>query len=205
VRWWPVLAVVAGCSFHFNSAGTAPTDTSRPDDAPSDARIDADAAPDAGFDPATCPASYTTTVTATPGSRYRVIATAQDWGSQRADCEDDLAGATHLVVFDSDAEAQQIAAAVGAINYHVGAVQPAGESGVAVGWVWLTGAPVPSGLWQAGQPNDNDGIEDDEQDRTSVYASVGYALQDVDAPFSTQAVCECDGHPVAPAVLAILQ
>jgi hypothetical protein len=169
-----------------------------------DAAIDAPPI-DAAFDPATCPAGYTTTIAAAPQSRYRWITVDRAWLAQHQDCADDLPGATHLAVLDTVAEAQQIAAAAGgATSYQVGAAQAPAQATVLAGWYELTGEPVPAATWQSGQPNDNNGTENGEQNRGSVNASAGPLLQDIDSVFATRAVCECDGKPIAPAVAAFL-
>jgi len=207
------LAALVGCSFTVQTTPPAsdadgPQDTLAPDgepaDAPSDAAMVDAPPPDAAFDPVTCPAGYATTIVASPGSRYRWIANNQPWLTHHQDCANDLLGATHLVVFDSAAEAQQIAAASSSMYYQVGAAQAPGQSSVGAGWFAVTGEPVAATLWHPGQPNDGNGSENSQQDRGSVNTLDGPLLQDVDATFATHGVCECDGKPVAPAVAAFL-
>jgi len=55
-----------------------------------------------------------------------------------------------------------------------------------------------------GQPNDTDDAETSQQNRGAVNTAASSLLQDVEATFSTHAVCECDGKPVAAAVSAFL-
>ena len=209
-----IAIALEGCSFSVgaSSSGDAAAGHDGPGngDGPTDGvAIDAaliDAPPvDAAFDPATCPAGYTMTIAASPQSRYRWITVDRAWLAQHQDCADDLPGATHLAVLDTVAEAQQIAAAAaGATSYQVGAAQAPAQATVLAGWYELTGEVVPAATWQSGQPNDNDGTENGEQNRGSVNVSAGPLLQDIDLVFATRAVCECDGKPIAPAVAAFL-
>lgn len=217
---WTFAILLSGCGFTLQPApATTDADTSRdgrvPDaielDAPGgsiDAAIDAAPIPDAfvppAFDPATCPAGYTATIVASPLSRYRFIMSNQSWVTQHQDCANDLVGATHLVVLDTVAEAQQVNAATSSTSYHVGAAQPPGQANPLAGWLALTGEPVSATVWYPGQPNDNDYAENSQQDRGAVNTGVSSLLQDVEATFSTHAVCECDGKGVAPAVSAFL-
>lgn len=168
----------------------------------------ADAPPDAPADapsfPAACPAAYDITIAAAPSSRYRYITAGHAWLTQHQDCANDLPGATHLVVFDTLAEAQQIAAAATGSSYHAGAAQLPNQAATDAGWFWLTGEPVDAGIWHPGQPNDNAGVENDEQNRGFVNKPDGFGLQDGDNAFQTDAMCECDGKPIDPAVAAIL-
>lgn len=207
---WAAATLLFACNFTVQPAGSSGPDGAADApgdgdvvgdgglDGPADARADAAPPPDAAFDPATCPAGYATTIAAAPASRYRWIAVNRTWPAHRQDCEDDLVGATHLVVLDSAAEAQQIAAASSSMYYHVGAAQAPNQASVQAGWTTLTGEPVPASMWHAGQPNDSNGSENDQQDRASVNTLDGPLLQDVEASFSTHAVCECDGKPVVP-------
>lgn len=211
---WSFALLVTGCGFTLQPApattdadpsGDAPRSDASDLDAPRDGQLIPDAPPpDAAFDPATCPAGYNQTVTASPRSRYRWIAVNQSWLTQHQDCANDLPGATHLVVLDSIAEAQQIAAASGSVYYQVGAAQAPSQASVQAAWFALTGEPVSASMWHAGQPNDSDGAENGQQDRGSVNTSAGPLIQDVEASFATHAVCECDGKGVAPQVAAFL-
>jgi hypothetical protein len=168
--------------------------------------IDADppdaSPPDAGFDPASCPASYS--AIAFGSSRYRLVNTPRSLTQHHDDCKDDLPGATHLVAFESMAEANAVTGLIaGSDNLWVGTVQPPGQSTVGGGWLQITGEPTPSAVWGSGQPNDDDGNENGVQNVAVINASGG-GLNDSETTFAFDAICECDGRPIDPTAEMLL-
>lgn len=216
-----LIALATACGFKPNPSAT---DSSVPDpDAPPhhqddahvfedaheyhDAHVYMDAMEQPVFDVTLCPSDYSnTTITSSPGSRYKIITGQQTFAIQNADCNDDHAGWTHLFVIDSITEAQQIRSHVGQA-YYVGAVQPHDSADVDAGWLSFTGAAVDPTFWQNGQPNDDDQSfnldETNEQNFAAVDDSSGL-LNDVSGAFQYQAVCECDGLPVSAAAAAAI-
>lgn len=210
-----LFALSVGCSFHVAPAGEpsgdgsvldgrrADADPSTPD-APADAAVDA--APDAFvFMPSFCPVSYDQTSQASPGSRYRVITTSAPFAAQHADCADDHAGWTHLVVFDSQAEAASIGGMVSSGFFYVGVVQAPDQAAVGAGWTKLTGGPIASGWSTANptQPEDGDEYVENNEENLAVAGGNG-RMYDVVGQSAYRAVCECDGVPLDPVVLAYL-
>jgi hypothetical protein len=212
-----LVVALASCGFSPNQ-GTA--DASRDPDADShlidakefhdahgfeDAHVFMDAMTPPAFDPALCPADYSnSTVTASPNTRYKIIGDMHTFAMHNADCNDDHAGWTHLLVIDSLDEAQQLRSHVGQ-PYYVGAVQPHDSAGADVGWIALTGAAIDPMFWQHDQPNDNDftPVENNDQNFAAVDDSSGL-LNDVSGAFQYEAVCECDGLPVSAAAAAAI-
>ncbi|HET9987878.1 MAG TPA: hypothetical protein VFQ65_05145, partial [Kofleriaceae bacterium] len=168
-----------------------------------DGHVFVDAPPDP-FDPALCPPAYTNnTITASPNTRYKILTDMATLPNQSNECNADHPGWTHLIVLDTVQEAQQIHTHMAGNFYYVGAVQPKDQATPATGWLQLTGAVVPSELWQVAQPNDNGNAENNEQNFVAVDDSTGL-MNDVNGAFQYQAVCECDGQAIAPAALAAL-
>jgi hypothetical protein len=225
MRWVAMMSVAAAaCSFQGvgdNPGGDGPIGD--PIDAPfgtPDARV-ADAAlidarpadarrpdampplPDAGFTVALCPPAYNLTSPTSPGSRYRVIDVPAPFATQHADCNDDLPSTwTHLVTFQSQAEAQDAADMLLAQYFYVGMVQAPNQASPELGWAWFDGSTTLT-AWDTGvaQPDDNGGGENNAQNLGVGDAGDG-ELQDVAGAASYEAVCECDGVPVDPAVAA---
>ena len=212
MRLLAIMVLVSACGFSPNLASVdaqdGHPDAPHPIDAPPhvtppDAFVFQDAMTPPAFDPAMCPTGYTnTSVTASPNSRYRIIAQSAGFSAQYAACKNDHPGWTHLVVLDATLEATQIHAVLAGNSYYVGAVQPANQATPSTGWLQLTGETVPANLWQPSQPNDNgDSIENNEQNVTAVDDATGL-MNDVSGSFQYLGVCECDGKPIAPAALA---
>ncbi|MEO8705822.1 MAG: hypothetical protein ABI867_37675 [Kofleriaceae bacterium] len=212
----PMLILVLGlaaCSFSPPQGQPADLDDGPPPidvsdviiDAPPaliDAKVFLDAPIDAPFDPAAqCPGTYDIAlVDATSSSRYRVILTTASWPTQAADCANDLAGATHLVVFETVTEAQMLGAATGTPStYHVGYLQEPNQPTVGAGWHTVIGDDVAgdSAIWATGQPNDNAGVENNQQN-FSFVGEDSLLVQDGPANFPAAAICECDGKPIVP-------
>ena len=169
---WVALSLVAGCGFTpSQSASDAHASGSNGQLGPDAAvAVDAhafhdghafmDAAPPDPFDPTMCPVDYSNnTITASPNTRYKILTDMATLTTQSNECNGDHPGWTHLVVLDTVREAQQIHSHMGGNFYYVGAVQPPNQATAGTGWLQLTGAAVPSDLWQVSQPNDNgDGV-----------------------------------------------
>lgn len=185
------MALTSACAFTPAGDGAVPTDAAaddaalaidaRPIDAPAiDAPIDArpiDAPPP-------CPVDYV--------GGYRLITTAQSWRAAEADCEDDTAGLSHLVVIDNAGELATVNAALAALtagDVWVGVMRDA-----PMPWVWrvVTGGNASYLPWEPGQP---DNQSNDQQVVTLIRASG--LLRDVSTGSSTDraALCECDRRP----------
>jgi hypothetical protein len=188
VAW---IVLIAGCGFQAH------------------APLGEEAAPvhDAGFDTASCPASYDVTLLGQSASRYRLIAAGHPAWTQSDACAADLAGATHLVVLDSQNELDRVVALVAAAtnpvnSIWVGAVQQATAIQPLDGWLWFDGSPVTGG-WGGVEPNDRDGRENQEEQFARIEKTKPY-LQDSGGTTSAGALCECDGKPIAAAAVAAL-
>jgi hypothetical protein len=191
------LILCAGCSFTLPAEHAI--DDGKPADGPTngaaDASIDA-----AVFDPAQCPAGYANNgITASPDSRYRLIDSDAAFATHHVDCNDDKTGWTHLVVLDTVQEAQQIRAIITTRTYYAGVVQPRSSGQPGAGWLLFNGAGMATGLWQSGQPNDNSGSENNEQNFAAADDGTGL-LNDVSGTTSYRGVCECDGKPIPKSV-----
>jgi hypothetical protein len=183
VAW---IVLIAGCGFQAH----APPDE------------EAAPVPDAGFDAASCPASYDVTLPGQSASRYRLITAGHAAWTQSDACVADLAGATHLVVLDSQNEFDRVVALVAAAttsvsSIWVGAVQQATAMQPLDGWLWFDGSPVTGG-WSGAEPNDRDGRENQEEQFARIEKTKLY-LQDSGGTTSAGALCECDGKPIASA------
>jgi hypothetical protein len=86
--------------------------------------------------------------------------------------EDAHAGATaipggYLVTITSEKEDQFVASLLGNdpnVVRWIGAQQALRQSSPSEGWSWLDGEPWSYVNWQEGEPNDDDGVEDDQED-----------------------------------------
>lgn len=199
--------LLGGCTFHAHSVSDVRADSGPASeaDAPGSVRVDAEPAQldaPSSFDPTLCPSTYTLSVTSS-ASRYRVRA-ADVWWNLRQACDNDAPGMTHLVVYDSVTEAAMLRANVSGA-FFVGAVQPRNQGAPAASWWWLTGAPVSNTFWQASQPDDGDGTEDNHE---NLAIEGGAGLRDFDSITdpSTQALglCECDGKATESSIAAMI-
>lgn len=155
----------------------------------------ADMAPDAGFNPAVCPAGYTITLPSAPQSRYRLINTAAPLSTQHANCKNDLVDATHLVAMQTAMEFTELGNAVASSPFRVytGAVQlPTGMTTTDM-WFLLTGEMLPANLWDAAEPEDTDGSEN-QQEQFAFIEPTTRKLRDGNTVASYYAMCECDGR-----------
>jgi hypothetical protein len=165
--------------------------------APPDATSEVDASVDAGFDAALCPASYNVQL---PGpSRYRLILEGGAAWMHSDDCDDDLPGATHLVVFESLAELVEVNALHETTDeledIWIGGVQQRSARLPADEWLSFDGAPLMDG-WDAGEPND-DTVEDLAEQFAEMQKGRRY-FNDTEGSEPNDALCECDGKSVAP-------
>lgn len=208
------VGLLGGCTFHAHAISDVLGDGGITSDTAGQGSASTDAAPattDAGpasldapssFDPSACPSTYTLSITSS-ASRYRVR-TADVWWNLNRACDNDAPGMTHLVVYDSVAEAAMLRANVTGA-FFVGAVQQKNQAAPAASWWWLTGAPVSSAFWQVSQPDDGDGTEDNHE---NLAVESGAGLRDFDTVSdpSTQALglCECDGKATAASIDAMI-
>jgi hypothetical protein len=166
-----------------------------------------DAAPDSLQVPS-CPDGYITI--AGSESKYRVVIggpMGAPYWTHYDDCEDDLEGATHLIVLNSRVELDQVLgvldnAGTGFTRFYVGVVQQPDAVAPTLGWIALDGQPVSGDLWgvynSVPQPHDGSdgGATGSETDHSEQVAWVDLTMDALnDAPGTTlyAAVCECDG------------
>jgi hypothetical protein len=165
---------------------------------PPDATVDANTTV---FDPSLCPAGYSQWSGSPNGSQYRLIATGGSFSAQNADCADDHAGWTHIVVLDSTGEAALMKSSLTGGYILVGVVQAPSQATPGAGWFELTGDAMVPTMWGGGQPNDGgDDVENNEQNVGAMQVDVTDLINDVEASFQVGTVCECDGRPVDPTV-----
>jgi hypothetical protein len=209
-----LVVLLAGCGFQVRAELIdAPADEGNLDpdaaiidagsDAPIDGMVDAmiDAAP-----MLVCPIDYTVTV---PGStsRYRISSSNGNFAAHHASCNDDMVGVTHLVVFDTLSELDQLTAMLPSVpqpsgsRFYVGAVQMMNQLTTSDGWLHFTGGAVPATFWGQGHPEDNDQSELD-HDQQLAALDTGERMNDVRGNVSYGAICECDGKTIDPTVAA---
>jgi hypothetical protein len=186
VAW---IALVAGCGFETPAARDVQPDA-EPDaavDAPIDSFADA------------CPSSYNV---ALPGpTKYRLILGGAAAWVHSDDCDDDLPGATHLVVLETMVELVSVGALLdtftGIANDRIwiGGVQQRPAALPADNWLGFDGMPLLSG-WTTGEPND-DTVEDGGEQFVRIERSRRY-FSDIEGVDPAGALCECDGKSVAP-------
>ena len=160
-------------------------------------RIDDAGAPPA-FDASACPSTYTI-VSNGLASRYRFVKVARAVDLQAFDCRDDLPSGTHLVAIDSsfelgflrselDGMAEQ---ALPSNRAWIGAVQLETATTPDDDWFSITGGSLLD-AWNGGEPNDNFGTEDGEEQ--FVVVERGRNLIDAPGRDGYGAICECDGR-----------
>jgi len=146
--------------------------------------------------PPECPLTYQTIEGGGPVSSYRYFQRAVTWAEAEADCENDAPGDTHLVVFDSTDElvaVRQLVTDVTSYNLFVGYARNFGDDPFV--FYAVTGETVESGtpewyLWQAGEPNNFNGIE------TITFIESVATMRDGEPTRTERYICECDGRPV---------
>lgn len=175
-----VIAVV-GCSFQpgrlardaSSTEDVASSDVSTDLDAQSvDASVDA--APDATV---ACPGNYAENVN---GSAYRYVSVVAQWLTAEQDCEDDLAGHTHLVVLDQSNELATVDAISSATFWYGSSNRINVDT-----WRWVTGPTAPD--------------LGNNADRCARYSpEYNNSNDDECAANSWAYVCECDHVPAMP-------
>ena len=123
-------------------------------------------------------------VDAGSGGVYRAVATGTSWTNAQADCKDDVANATHLIVLSTPAEVTFMATKLGWIGLSDRAAE-----GVFVTVTGETGDQRPFGN---GQPDNGGG------DENCVEMISGGKLNDDQCGNNKRYVCECDGKTSAP-------
>jgi hypothetical protein len=211
---WSILVLVPACfDPGFSATRCGPGDscptglTCRSDgmcrarEEASDANIEPDAAVDAAIDSfaGSCPSSYNASL---PGpTKYRLILGGSVAWAHSDDCDDDLPGATHLVVLETMVELGAVSVLVdttdGIANNRIwiGGVQERTAVMPADNWLGFDGAPLLNG-WATGEPND-DTVEDGGEQFVQLERSRRY-FADIEGPNLGGALCECDGKSVAP-------
>ncbi|MBS1124568.1 MAG: hypothetical protein H6Q90_6796 [Deltaproteobacteria bacterium] len=188
------LAILEGCS--FSPRTTVDAAPLLPDAASSLDAPDAPAPADAPVGALACPPDYASIAQLT--SRYRVIAQGETHDLQRADCQDDDAGAMfrpgHLLVIDSTGERDAMITLGGttADLVWVGLTQAPMQATPRTGWTWDdTGAPLDENIvtWVTTEPNDAGGSENNEENAAGL--GVG-GLSDLRASEGRHAICECE-------------
>jgi hypothetical protein len=212
-RHWPrhaIFLLLPAC-FHTeylqDDAGVGGDDGAGHDAASGDG--DAAVPPDA----LTCPPGYDVVLPSEP-SRYRLIKTGARGWEQSAACANDSHDATHLAVVETTAEIASIqmlveqhgneiagtAVLIGGVQLNT-ATMP-GES-----WLGFDDLPLISNAWSVGttEPNDADGMEDTgasiHKEQFISIAAGKSGLNDADGGDMNNlkgALCECDGHRMAP-------
>ena len=148
---------------------------------------------DPPIDAPACPATYTSVERAK--SKYRYVAQQRLWDEAAADCRNDDATNTHLVVFDDAAEIaamRTLVADAQIYTLHVGYARDTdGDPRVfyAVTGETLDLMSPTWDLWQQGEPNNFNGIE------TIVFIEHDKSLMDGEPSRSQRYICECDGRP----------
>lgn len=176
--------------------------------------------PPVGFDISTCPATYTTMLPgfSTTTSRYRLLKTGADAATQSDLCNADLPGRTHLIVFESLAEADAVAQLVNDTSIMpqisqnaiwIGAVQLRTALTPAEGWIGFDDQPLLEGLWSLSgipEPDDQGGMENDHREQfAEMERTESGRLADNENANQSGALCECDGKPIGPMAAAAVE
>lgn len=163
----------------LGQANTVPdASNTLPTDAAADAMIDAD--PFATTRTQCLAAGYTQDA----GGLHRAVATNATWVNAEADCANDVAGATHLIVLSSAAEVTYAAGQLGWIGLSDRAVE--GQ------FVNVTLEPNDLRPWASGQPDNGGGNENCAQ------MKAGGQLDDDQCGNGHRYMCECDGRAPTP-------
>ncbi len=156
-----------------------------------DAGVSEDSATDSTLPPdadpfeaiaAACTAAGYTPVTGTT-SLFRDVPTGASWTAAEADCENDVDGATHLIVLSSQAEVTLMAAKRGWVGLFDNDTNL---------FTSVTGEPNDLRPFAGGQPDNGNGNEN------CVQYKDNNGLDDDQCNNSHRYVCECDGLPRAP-------
>ena len=185
---WIVLLLV-GCGFQ-SPVSTIDDETGGEPDTP-----------DASFDYARCPGSYNVSL---PGpSRYRLITAGHPVGEQSDACNQDLPGATHLVVIETPKELTDVEAFVRNLGpgtagnaLWIGGVQRRTAVLPSDAWLGFDGNPLIHG-WGGGEPNDKGGGESQHDEQFVKMQKDKPYFIDATGTDAIGALCECDGKAVA--------
>jgi hypothetical protein len=176
-------------------------------DAPAAGSDDAGLLPiEAAVDP--CP-TYAISIN---GSKYRILDTNAPFWTHDITCENDVAGKTHLAVFDTQVEMSLLNGLLANHQpkptngwYFVGAVQTRNSNSPSANWSWFTNLGITTEYWgvfaSVPQPNDSDGLESNSENLAVLDTTQGRLL-DVSGTTGYGALCECDGHASDPTVHA---
>ena len=164
----------------------------------------------AAFDPKTCPATYTITIASTP-SRYMIRTALSSFWQHHAACKADLAGATHLMVPDTNQELVDVIGATQAMvttedEFFIGVAQNVTTASIpAADWMNFDGNSTNPQFWVAPGPVDTDNSEADHATNVAVVVRMLSHLVDVSGVAAqSPALCECDGKAVPPAIESLL-
>jgi len=124
------------------------------------------------------------TFEAGPAGYYRPVTNGQSWLNAQADCKDDVAGATHLIVLSTTAEVTYMATQLGWIGLSDRATEGT--------FVTVTGETGDQRPFAPGQPDNGSGSED------CVQMKSGGQLDDDQCGNNHRYVCECDGRASSP-------
>jgi hypothetical protein len=160
------------------------------------------------FDPAQCPASYSPLL---PGStRYRLLTEGGGAWKQIDICNNDLPGATHLVILETNAELKDAAELLRPATNEsmwVGGVQRRSATAPKEAWIGFDSAPIPDLFWASDQPDDTPSPGGSES-LCEQFAQLmfGYdGLVDNDLEAVSGALCECDGKALSDDVIATIE
>ena len=112
---------------------------------------------------------------------YRAIATEAMWTASERACEQDVVGATHLIVISDATELAFAKTRLGWVGYTDVAVEGTFAS--------VTAEPFVAAPWAGGQPDNGDG------DENCAHMKTPSGLDDDQCDSAHRAICECDGRP----------
>jgi len=169
------------------SSGFCIVGSERPDggDLSEDSAADATLPPDAdAFEAiaAMCTTAGYTPATNVTGALFRDVNQATPWLQAQADCKDDVAGATHLIVLSSEAEVTFMKTTLGWVGLF--------DNDTNV-YQSVTGEPDDLRPFLNGQPDDGNGNENCLQMKAA-------GLDDDQCGNNHRYVCECDGKASTP-------
>ncbi len=152
-----------------------------------DAPTDSTPTPDA--DPFEAIAALCTTAGYTPvngitGALFKPVGTNRSWNAAQADCKDDVAGATHLIVMSNQAEAAYMATQQGWVGLF--------DNDTNV-FISVTGETTDVRNFDTDQPDNGGGDENCIQSRND-----SNKLDDDQCNNGHVYVCECDGRASTP-------
>ncbi len=124
------------------------------------------------------------TLEAGPAGYYRPVTNGKKWLDAQADCKDDVAGATHLIVLSTTAEVTYMATQLGWIGLSDRATEGT--------FVTVTGETGDQRPFASGQPDNGGGNEN------CVQMKSGGKLDDDQCGNGHRYVCECDGRESSP-------